>query len=188
MVSYEDVLLRIRGDDQSGPAFNNAQKRAGALKTAIGGAVTAMSASMLGFARSAVDSAMAAEQEWNKFGNAVSNTGGDWDKQSDEIKNWVKEYSNSMGRSVSDTRAAMTTYMNMGMTLQESQQAMEATSNYAAQMGISQEQAAGQLQKAFMGNGKALKSLGLDIADYKSETTGAIDKQKLLNVWRSIRK
>ena len=94
MVSYEDVLLRIRGDDQSGPAFNNAQKRAGALKTAIGGAVTAMSASMLGFARSAVDSAMAAEQEWNKFGNAVSNTGGNWDKQSDEIKNWVKEYSN----------------------------------------------------------------------------------------------
>ena len=181
MVSYEDVLLRIRGDDQSGPAFNNAQKRAGALKTAIGGAVTAMSASMLGFARSAVDSAMAAEQEWNKFGNAVSNTGGNWDKQSDEIKNWVKEYSNSMGRSVSDTRAAMTTYMNMGMTLQESQQAMEATSNYAAQMGISQEQAAGQLQKAFMGNGKALKSLGLNIADYKDETTGAIDKQKLLN-------
>ena len=180
MVSYEDVLLRIRGDDQSGPAFNNAQKRAGALKTAIGGAVTAMSASMLGFARSAVDSAMAAEQEWNKFGNAVSNTGGNWDKQSDEIKNWVKEYSNSMGRSVSDTRAAMTTYMNMGMTLQESQQAMEATSNYAAQMGISQEQAAGQLQKAFMGNGKALKSLGLDIKNYKDETTGAIDKQRLM--------
>ena len=48
-------------------------------------------------------------------------------------------------------------------------------------MGISQEQAAGQLQKAFMGNGRALKSLGLDIANYKDETTGAIDRQKLLN-------
>ena len=86
-----------------------------------------------------------------------------------------------MGRSVADTRAAMTTYMNMGMSLQDSQKAMEATSNYAAQMGTSQEEAAGQLQKAFMGNGRALKSLGLDIKNYKDETTGAIDRQKLLN-------
>ena len=180
MVSYEDVLLRIRGQDNSGSAFNSAQQRAGALKTAVGGAVTAMSASMLNYAKSAVDSAMTAEQEWNKFGNAVDKTGGSWDKQSDGIKKWVREYSNEMGRSVADTRAAMTTYMNMGMSLQESQDAMKATSNYAAQMGMSQEQAAGQLQKAFMGNGRALKSLGLDIKDYKDSTTGAIDKQRLL--------
>jgi len=181
MVSYEDVLLRIRGQDNSGSAFSSAQQRVGALKTAVGGAVTAMSAAMLGYAKSAVDSAITAEQEWNKFGNAVDKTGGSWDKQSDEIKKWVREYSNDMGRSVADTRAAMTTYMNMGMSLQESQDAMKATSNYAAQMGMSQEQAAGQLQKAFMGNGRALKSLGLDIKDYKDSTTGAIDKQRLLN-------
>lgn len=180
MVSYEDILLRIRGQDNTGGAFGSAQQRVGALKTAVGGAVTAMSASMLSYAKSAVDSAITAENEWNKFGNAVKNSGGNWDQQSDEIKAWVKEYSNSMGRSVADTRAAMTTYMNMGMTLSESQTAMETTSNYAAQMGLSQEQAAGQLQKAFMGNGKALKSLGLDIKNYKDETTGAIDKQKLM--------
>ena len=180
MVSYEDILLRIRGQDNTGGAFGSAQQRVGALKTAVGGAVTAMSASMLGYAKSAVDSAMTAEQEWNKFSNAVDKNGGNWDKQSDEIKKWVRDYSNEMGRSVADTRAAMTTYMNMGMTFTESQKAMEATSNYAAQMGMSQEAAAGQLQKAFMGNGKALKSLGLDIKNYKDETTGAIDKQKLM--------
>ena len=180
MVSYEDILLRIRGQDNTGGAFGSAQQRVGALKTAVGGAVTAMSASMLSYAKSAVDSAITAENEWNKFSNAVQNSGGNWDEQSDEIKSWVKEYSNSMGRSVADTRAAMTTYMNMGMTFTESQKAMEATSNYAAQMGMSQEAAAGQLQKAFMGNGKALKSLGLDIKNYKDETTGAIDKQKLM--------
>ena len=181
MVSYEDVLLRIRGQDNTGGAFGSAQQRVSALKTAVGGAVTAMSASMLSYAKSAVDSAMTAEQEWNKFSNAVDKNGGNWDKQSDEIKKWVRDYSNEMGRSVSDTRAAMTTYMSMGMSFKDSQDAMKATSNYAAQMGLSQEQAAGQLQKAFMGNGKALKSLGLDIKDYKDETTGAIDKQKLLN-------
>ena len=181
MVSYEDVLLRIRGQDSSGGAFSSAQQRVGALKTAVGGAVTAMSASMLSYAKSAVDSAVTAEQEWMRFGNAVNNTGGNWDKQSDEIKRWVKEYSNDMGRSVADTRAAMTTYMNMGMSLKDSQDAMKATSNYAAQMGVSQEEAAGQLQKAFMGNGKALKALGLDISNYKDSTTGAIDRSKLLS-------
>ena len=181
MVSYEDILLRIRGQDSSGSAFGSAQQRVGALKATVGAAVTAMSASMLSYAKSAVDSAMTAEQEWNKFGNAVNRTGGNWDNQSAEIKSWVKDYSNSMGRSVADTRAAMTTYMNMGMSLQDSQNAMQATSNYAAQMGMSQEQAAGQLQKAFMGSGRALKALGLDIKDYKDSTTGAIDRQKLLN-------
>ena len=181
MVSYEDILLRIRGQDNTGGAFGSAQRRVGALKTAVGGAVTMMSASMLNYAKSAVDSAMTAETEWNKFSTAVKNSGGNWDQQSDEIKSWVKEYSNSMGRSVADTRAAMTTYMNMGMTFTESQKAMEATSNYAAQMGMTQEAAAGQLQKAFMGNGKALKSLGLDIKNHKDETTGTIDKQRLLN-------
>ena len=180
MVSYEDILLRIRGQDNTGSAFGSAQQRVGALKTAVGGAVTAMSASMLSYAKSAVDSAVTAETEWNKFGNAVKNSGGNWDKQSDEIKSWVKEYSNSMGRSVADTRSAMTTFMNMGMSLTESQKAMETTSNYAAQMGMSQEAAAGPLQKAFMGNGRALKSLGLDIKNYKDETTGAIDKQRLM--------
>ena len=180
MVSYEDVLLRIRGQDNTGGAFGSAQQKVSALKTAVGGAVTAMSASMLSYAKSAVGSAMTAEQEWNKFSNAVDKTGGNWDKQSDEIKKWVRDYSNEMGRSVADTRAAMTTYMSMGMSFKDSQDAMKATSNYAAQMGLSQEQSARQLQMAFMGNGRALKALGLDIKDYKDETTGAIDKQKLL--------
>ncbi len=181
MVSAEDILIRIRGQDSTSSAFGSIQSRAGALKTAVGGAMTAMSASMLGYAKSAVDSAMTAEQEWMKFGNAVNNTGGNWEQQSTEIKKWVRDYSNSMGRSVADTRSAMTTYLNMGMSLQESQDAMKATSNYAAQMGMSQEDAATQLQKAFMGSGRALKALGLDIKNYKDESTGAIDRQKLLN-------
>jgi len=181
MVSAEDILIRIRGQDSTGSSFSSVQQKAGALKTAVGGAATMMSAAMLSYAKSAVDSAVTAEQGWMKFGNAVKNTGGNWEQQSSEVKKWVKDYSNSMGRSVADTRAAMTTYMNMGLTLQDSQKAMEATSNFAAQMGMSQEEAAGQLQKAFMGSGRALKALGLDISNYKDSSTGAIDKQKLLN-------
>ena len=91
MVSYEDILLRIRGQDQTGNAFNSARSRVGALRTAVGGAVTAMSASMLGYAKSAVDAAVSAEQGWMKFGNSVKNTGGNWEQQSDSIKKWVKD-------------------------------------------------------------------------------------------------
>ena len=180
MVSTEEILLRIRGQDSSGAAFNSAQKRAGALKTAVGGAMTIASAAMLSYAKSAVDAAVTAEQGWLRFGTAVNNNGGNWDKQSTEIKKWVKDYSNSMGRSVADTRSAMSTFMQMGMSVDDAKKSMSATSNMAAYLGMSQEEAAGQLQKAFMGAGKGIKQLGLDIKNYKDESTGAIDKQRLL--------
>ena len=181
MVSAEEILIRIRGQDQSGSAFASAQKRAGALKTAIGGAMTMASGAMLSYAKDAVDSAVTAENEWNRFGNAIEKNGGNWEKDSAAMKKWVADYSNNTGRSVADTRAAMNTYLQAGYSYSEAQQMMAATSNYAAQTGISQEEAAGKLQKALMGNGKAIKEIGLDINDYKDKTTGAIDKTRLMN-------
>lgn len=174
------ILARIKSMFD-GSGFNQATKGVSGLKTAMAGlGLTAIGSQFAAFTKSAVSAAMTAEQEWNKFGNAVNNNGGNWDTQGKEIKDWVKSYSNDMGRAVSDTRAAMTTFMNMGMSLSDSQNAMKATSNMAAQLGMSQEEAAGQLQKAFMGNGRAIKQLGLDIKNYKDSTTGAIDKQRLM--------
>ena len=177
----ETILVRIKSM-LDGSGFDKANSSAKNLKTTMAGiGLAAAGAKFAAFTKDAVSAAMTAEQEWNKFGNAVNNSGGNWEQQSAEIKSWVKDYSNSMGRAVGDTRAALTTFMNMGMSLQDSQNAMKATSNMAAQLGMSQEEAAGQLQKAFMGNGRAIKQLGLDIKNYKDETTGAIDKQKLMN-------
>ena len=177
----ETILVKIKSM-LDGSGFDKATSSAKNLKTTMAGiGLSAIGAQFASFTKEAVSAAMTAEQEWNKFGNAVNNSGGNWDQQSKEIKSWVKDYSNSMGRAVGDTRAALTTFMNMGMSLQDSENAMKATSNMAAQLGMSQEEAAGQLQKAFMGNGRAIKQLGLDIKNYKDETTGAIDKQKLMN-------
>ena len=184
MVSAEEILLRIRGKDDSGQAFNSASKRAGALKTAVGGAMTMASASMLSFAKDAVNGAAEAENAWQRMGTAFENSGsGNWDEQSDAVKKWAREYSDATGRSVGDTRAAVTAYMNAGYSFSESQNMMAVTADYAAQKGISLEQASGTLQKALMGNGKAIKDMGLDINDYKDATTGAIDKDKL---WAAI--
>lgn len=177
----ETILVKIKSM-LDGSGFDKASSSAKNLKTTMAGiGLSAIGAQFASFTKDAVNAAVTAEQEWNKFGNAVNNSGGNWEQQSQEIKSWVKDYSNSMGRAVGDTRAALTTFMNMGMSLQESENAMKATSNMAAQLGMTQEEAAGQLQKAFMGNGRAIKQLGLDIKDYKDETTGAIDKQRLMN-------
>lgn len=127
----------------------------------------------------AVDAASAAEQGWLRLGNAVEITGGNWETQSENIKSWTKDFSNSMGRGVADTRTAMTTFMNMGMNLEQTQETMKVVSNYAAQFGINQSQAAQQIQMAFMGAGRGVKKLGLDIGEFKDEA-GNVDRERLL--------
>ena len=177
--------------DSLGEAFSNASGEAAgfgdsvngqdtsALQTNMLNDIESASGTIAGFGKEAVASASAAEQGWLKFGNAVNNTGGNWEAQEASIKSWVKTYSNNMGRGVADTRSAMTTFLNMGLSLEDTQTTMQAVSNYAAQFGISQEDASKNIQMAFMGAGRAVKKLGLDIKDFKDEA-GNVDREKLL--------
>ena len=150
-----------------------------ALRTSMYEDIVEMSKSLKDVGQNAVESASVAEQGWLRFGNAVKNTGGNWDAQSESIKQWVKDYSNAMGRGVADTRTAMTTYLNMGMNLKESQEALKVTSSYAAQFGITQAEASKMMQMSFMGAGRSIKKLGLDIKDFKDEA-GNVDREKLM--------
>lgn len=150
-----------------------------ALRTNMYEDMVGLSNTIKGVGDQAVESASAAEQGWLKFGNALDNTGGNWAAQEESIKSWIKTYSNNMGRGVADTRTAMTTFLNMGMSLDETQHTMDAVSNYAAQFGMSQSEASKNIQMAFMGAGRAVKKLGLDIKDFKDEA-GNVDKEKLL--------
>ena len=150
-----------------------------ALRTSMYDDLVGMSDSVRQLGNTAVESASAAEQGWLRFGNAVNNSGGNWEAQESSIKAWVKTYSNNLGRGVADTRTAMTQFLNMGMTLEDTQDTMKAVSNYAAQFGMTQSQAAQSIQMAFMGAGRSVKKLGLDIADFKDEA-GNVDREKLL--------
>ena len=177
--------------DSLGESFSNASGEAAsfgdnvngqdtsALRTNMLNDIESASGSIASLGATAVESASAAEQGWLKFGNAVNNTGGNWGAQEDSIKSWVKTYSNNMGRGVADTREAMTTFLNMGLSLEDTQNTMKAVSNYAAQFGMSQTDASRNIQMAFMGAGRAVKKLGLDIADFKDEA-GNVDREKLL--------
>ena len=186
--SISDVESEV---ESLGESFSNASGEAtsfgdslngqdtSALRTNMLNDIESASGSIASLGATAVDSASAAEQGWLRFGNAVNNSGGNWDAQEDSIKSWVKTFSNNMGRGVADTRTAMTTFLNMGMSLDDTQNTMKAVSNYAAQFGMSQADASKNIQMAFMGAGRAVKKLGLDIKDFKDES-GKVDKEKLL--------
>lgn len=180
MSMVEDILIRIKGEDQASGVFNKIKNSSAGMKMALGGAMTAVGVGMAGLAKEAVSSAITAETEWNRFGAAVNSTGGNWEQQSTEIKKWVSNYSNAMGRSIGDTRSAMTALMAYGLSAKEAEQSMGAVSGMAAQLGISQEEASSKLTKAFAGQGRGLKQLGINLDDYKDKATGAIDKQRLL--------
>lgn len=150
-----------------------------ALRTNMYEDLVGLSSTIKGVGDQAVESASAAEQGWLKFGNALDNTGGSWGAQEENIKSWIKTYSENMGRGVADTRTAMTTFMNMGMSLEQTQDTMKAVSSYAAQFGMSQTEASQNIQMAFMGAGRSIKKLGLDIKDFK-DSAGNVDKEKLL--------
>lgn len=180
MSMVEDILIRIKGEDQASGVFNKIRNSSAGMKMALGGAMTAVGVGMAGLAKEAVSSAITAETEWNRFGAAVNSTGGNWEQQSTEIKKWVSNYSNAMGRSIGDTRSAMTALMAYGLSAKEAEQSMGAVSGMAAQLGISQEEASSKLTKAFAGQGRGLKQLGINLEDYKDKATGAIDKQRLL--------
>lgn len=180
MSMVEDILIKIKGEDQASGVFNKIKNSSAGMKMALGGAMTAVGVGMASLAKEAVSSAITAETEWNRFGAAVNSTGGNWEQQSTEIKKWVSNYSNSMGRSIGDTRSAMTALMAYGLSAKEAEQSMGAVSGMAAQLGISQEEASSKLTKAFAGQGRGLKQLGINLEDYKDKATGAIDKQRLL--------
>ena len=180
MSMVEDILIRIKGEDQASGVFNKIRNSSAGMKMALGGAMTAVGVGMASLAKEAVSSAITAETEWNRFGAAVNSTGGNWEQQSTEIKKWVSNYSNAMGRSIGDTRSAMTALMAYGLSAKEAEQSMGAVSGMAAQLGISQEEASSKLTKAFAGQGRGLKQLGINLEDYKDKATGAIDKQRLL--------
>lgn len=180
MSMVEDILIRIKGEDQASGVFNKIKNSSAGMKMALGGAMTAVGVGMASLAKEAVSSAITAETEWDRFGAAVNSTGGNWEQQSTEIKKWVSNYSNSMGRSIGDTRSAMTALMAYGLSAKEAEQSMGAVSGMAAQLGISQEEASSKLTKAFAGQGRGLKQLGINLDDYKDKATGAIDKQRLL--------
>lgn len=144
-------------------------------------AFAAAGTAALSFAKNCIDSAIKSESAWTRFGSLVDSNGGNWDAQKTEIKGWAKEFSNSVGRTVGDTREAMSNFMQIGMSVDQTKTAMNAAAGVAARTGQTEAEASTMITQALLGKGKQLEKLtGLRIDDFKT-ADGQVDKEKLLN-------
>lgn len=180
MVSAEDVLIIFNAKDNVTATTKKLSSSMNGIKLGAGVALSAASAYMAGFAKDAISSAMTSQTEWARFGAAVTSTGGNWSAQSSSIKDWVGNFSNSMGRATADTREAATTLMNYGMSWNETKGSMGAVAGLAAKTGKSEADSSKMIISALNGRGMALeKATGLEIDNYKA-ADGTIDRAKLL--------
>ena len=96
MATTEDILLRIRGQDQTGNAFKTVNEKANQMKSVVGSAV-GMAAGMIGYdlvngmveaGRSAINSS----QQLDYFGARLNMSAQDTDKLRGQIDNLQKDF------------------------------------------------------------------------------------------------
>ena len=197
MASSEDVLMVFNARDNISKVASNIRGNVksmgssaetsmsgiqGKLKnvssTLNGMALQQVGQQALSFGKDAVSSAVTAEKEWGRLKANIQSTSGAL--AGNDVKDWVKSFSNSMGRAVSDTRGATNVLAQYGMKWNEIKQVMPGVAQIAAGTGKTEEESAQMIISAMAGRATAFKKLGLNIKDYQDQTTGAIDKTKLL--------
>ena len=181
MATLEDIVLRIRGQDQSSGTLSKIRGKISALHAMGGMALQQVGSQMASFGKEAVSSAITAQTEWGRLNSNLGYSGEAFRKQQDEVKSWSTEFSNSMGRTVGDTRDAENALASYGMKWNEIKASMPAIASLAAGTGKSEAEASKMVTSALAGRGQALKKYGIDVSNYKDKVTGAIDKQRLFN-------
>lgn len=151
-----------------------------AMKTDAALAFAAAGAAALNFAKQCTMAAVESEAAWARFGANARDSGVDWNNEQNKIKDWASTYSANMGYTVGDTRDAMNTMMNYGMSFQFAKDHMESISAVAAKSGRTEAEAAEMVVQAMAGRGTQLKKLtGLEIKNYKAKD-GSIDRERLM--------
>lgn len=178
---FEDILIRLKIKDESGSWDKGLKGKLGALKATAGAVVTAVGAQTLAFSQSCVQAAIDAEKSWNAYTSALERAGMGSSEQISKMKSEIKDLANTLGRSVGDVRQAATDYMNYGLSAEEAMKGAAATSAIAAAKNVDYASAESMVMSALKGRAGQLKTLGINIDDYKDKTTGAIDTTRLFN-------
>lgn len=180
MASATDIILRLRGENQTGGMFSKIRGSLSETMAMSGMALQQVGQQMLSFGTSAVQAAANSSKEWGQLTSNIRSSSGSLAANENEIKQFTISTSNAFGRTISDTRAAENNLAKYGMKWGEVKQMMTGVAQIAAGTGQTEEQASQTIISAMAGRGQALKKLGLNINDYKDKTTGAINKTKLL--------
>ncbi len=176
---YEDLLIRIHARDDSEQTFSGLKGKFAALKMVVGAAVTSMGSQLLQFTETCVSSAIQAESGWNAYNSALERAGLTTSAQTKEMKSKLLDLANSLGRSTGDVRQAATDFMNFGASVDDSMKGAAAVSAIAAAKNMDYASSESVIMSALKGRAAQLKTLGINIDDYKDATTGAIDTTKL---------
>ena len=133
------------------------------------------------FATECVQASLKSEQEWRRYGALVNSNGGNWEAEEAKTKKWSSTFSNAMGRANSDTRSAMLTLAQMGVSNSQMESSMKGVAAVAARTGMTEAEASNVVASALNGRGMQLAKLtGLRIEDYKN-AEGQIDTERLMN-------
>lgn len=125
-----------------------------------------------------IDKATGSVDSWNLLGAVLSQQGVSLDSAKSEIIGLANEH----GFLTKNVREATKVLTQAGMSYQDVTKdggAMNAAMAISVATGRDLTDSAVQLQRAYMGNGRALKLLGIDIDDYKNKSTGMVDREAL---------
>lgn len=143
----------------------------GVLSALVGVGIGAFLDMIVGKAMQSVDS-------WELLNSVLDQYGVD----NAAAKSQIIDLANSHGFLTSQVRDSTKFLMQAGNTYQDITKdngAMEAAMAISVATGQDLTSSSQTLQRAYMGQGRQLKLLGIDINDYKDATTGAIDKDRL---------
>ena len=145
----------------------------------LGGAMTGLIGIGIGaWLASCVKEAANADAQWKKL-NATLAAHGENVQAADES---VYKLANTYGFATKDVRDATLALSVAGQSMQQITKNggdMQAVLGLASAKSMTASEAANQMERAYQGNGRALKSLGLNIKDYTNSTTKKIDVDKL---------
>lgn len=145
----------------------------------MGGIVSGLIGIGLGaWLKSTVDTAIHSQHEWSKLNAVLEEHGGNLQTAKKEITDLASKYGFARG----EVREASRVFMQAGMNYQEltkNQGALTAAMALSVGTGRSVDESAKLLQKAYMGQGRALKELGVDIKKYKDGSKGVVDVNRL---------
>ena len=150
----------------------------GGAANSLGGALSGLIGIGIGaWLLQCVNVAKQSEDAWKKLDAVVTQYGGNVDNTRESIE----KLSEKNGFLVSDTREAARVFIQAGNSIDD---VTKANGDLTAAMGLSVAtgktvtDSAVQMERAYMGNGRALKLLGIDIKDYK-DNNGVVDREKL---------
>lgn len=173
MSSTRDLVINIIGDsssgvrafDQVGDAADRQKGKWDGLKAGITVASAAMVAGVAAFASSSVSAYAEAEQSQAQLTAAYEKFPAITDVSIDALRSMNQEIQHKTGLDGDQLAASQATLAQFGLTGDQIQQLTPLMADYAAKTGKDLTGAAEDMGKAIMGQGRALKQVGVDFED-----------------------